>query len=232
MPLIAANDFDGLPDEPIARWLQLRDLVEKRLDSFGEYSEGRNSTHDLLEYTQVLSAAADELGVGSFPEISPGNISEEFSMFRARVAGLATRLSLRSGIVSASNSVTLARPTRKRILIEIETLRSLIRNSDISDAQKNKATGKIDQLQILIVASRTDIARIGLLLVGIGAFAAGTTSFLADIPNAIGTISALIGADKLEEEDDQRLIESARSELQIEDLRATSGDPNDDEIPF
>jgi hypothetical protein len=139
-----------------------------------------------------------------------------------------------------TNSVVLTRPTRKKILTEIENLRTTFSISELPEIQKEKAARLIDQLQILIIASRTDIARVGFLLAVIGGFAVGTTSFLADLPPAIGTISALIGADKLEEESEQVLIEDAKRKLQIQDLREnpnekadSATDPeSDDEIPF
>ncbi|SHL80993.1 hypothetical protein SAMN05444414_1453 [Roseovarius marisflavi] len=228
MSLVAASDFEDLPDEPIARWLQLRDLLEKRLDSLVDFNNDTRATYDFLEYMKILSAAADELEIGALEEISPGNIHDEFDLFRASVSALATRLSLRSGRDNPAQSVALARPTRKKILVEIENLRSKIHLSELSEVQKVKAEKKIDQLQILVVAPRTDISRVGFLLAGIGAFAVGTTSVLADFPQAIGTISVLIGADKLEEENDQILIENAGKKLQIQDLRE---EPNE-EIPF
>jgi hypothetical protein len=93
---------------------------------------------------------------------------------------------------------------------------------------------------MLIVAPRTDILRVGIILVGIGAVSAETTSFQADLPSAIGTITALIGADKQEEESDQALIADSRKKLQIQDLRETPDEKthngtdygSNDEIPF
>lgn len=228
MPLVAASDFKDLPQEPEVRWLQLRDLIEKCLENGVDMNNGGYETYDLLEYIQVLSAAAEELGIGALGEIPPSNFREEFDTFRASVAALATRLSLRVNMQEIAHSVALARPTRKQIFGEIENLRSTITKSELSELEKVKVSKNIDQLQILIMAPRTDIARIGILLAGIGAFAVGTTSTLADLPSAIGTISALIGADKLEEESEQALIEGARKKLQIQDLREN---PSDGDYP-
>jgi|GEM_PF-1884846 hypothetical protein len=240
MPLVEASDFEGLPQEPEARWLYLRDLVEKRLDNGFDMNNGGHETYDLLEYVQVLSAAAEELGISGLKEISPSNVREDFDTFRAHVAAMATRLSLRLTIQNSTHSVALSHPTRKKILSEIENLRLTIGNSELSDSQKTKASKNIDQLHMLIVAPRTDILRVGIILVGIGAVSAETTSFLADLPSAIGTITALIGADKQEEESDQALIADSRKKLQIQDLRETPDEKthngtdygSNDEIPF
>jgi hypothetical protein len=231
MPLVADSDFEGFPEEPVAHWLQLRDLVERRLDSAFNPDNGYETCF-LLEYMKILCAAAEELNIGFLEEIAPANIHEKFDAFRASVAALAVRLKIRATVPNVSQSVALARPTRKKILLEIEKLRSTINTPEISDAKKIKALRKVDQLQILIVATRTDIARVGILLAGIGAFAVGTTSLLSDLPTAIGTISALMGADKIEEENEQKLIEDASKNLKIQDLRKGQDNEPNNEIPF
>lgn len=232
MPLVAADDFASLPKEPVARWLQLRDLVEKRLDSFADINNGGNDRVDLLAYVQILTAAADELEVGSLAEVSPANIHEEIDSFRASVAGLATRLSLRIDHENGVNYVALERPTRKKILVEVENLRFFVQRSDLSDELKKAALAQLDQLQILIIAPKTDIARVGILLTGIGAFIFASTSFLADAPSALGTISALIGVDRMEQEQEQKLIEGVKSKLQIQDLRDIPSDGSTDDTPY
>lgn len=239
MPLVVASDFEGLPQEPVARWLQLRDLVEKRLDENFNSHDGGYETYDLLEYVNVLSAASEELGVGNLKEVAEGNIRESFDGFRAGVAGLSTRLSLRSLNASTAHSVALSRPRRGEILSNIESLRLMISRSDISVGKKTEASRIVDQLQILILEPRTDIARVGILLAAVGAFAVGTTSLLADLPPAIGTISALIGADKQDETAEFALIETQKKTLQIQDLRepqtttmVNEGSNDDDQIPF
>ncbi len=222
MPLVAASDFEVLPQEPEARWLQLRDLIETRLDHGFDMNNRSYETYDLLEYVEVLTAAAEELGINGLKNLPPSNIHEEFSTFRASVAALATRLSLRIAPRKFAHSVAIQRPTRKTILLQITKLRAMIDESELSPTKKQKAAQQIDQLHTLVISERTDIAKVGMVLVGIGAFAVGTTSLLADLPNAVGTISMLIGAEKQEEDKEKALIESDRKQLQIEDLRESS----------
>ncbi len=221
-----------LPLEPEARWLQLRDLVEKRFFERFDMTNGDFETYEFLEFVQILSAAAEELGVGELLQISPGKIREDFDLFRASVAALATRLSLRLGSQNSANFVALQRPTRKKVLSEIENLRAMIRSSELSETQKNKAGKQIDQLQTMVISERTDIARVGSILAIIGGIAVGTTSLLADLPPAIGTISALIGRDKLEEESEQALIEDSRKRLQIQDHREIPGEVANNEMDY
>ena len=182
MPLVYSGDFESFPQQPEARWLQLRDLVEKRLDDGFDMKNESHETYDLLEYIQVLSAAAEELGVGALGEISPSNVREEFDTFRASVAALATRLSLRVSLQKIAHSVALARPTRKQIFGEIENLRSTIGNSELSEPEKVKAAKNIDQLQILIMAPRTDLARVELTALTLAALLQALQLLLYAIP--------------------------------------------------
>ena len=57
-----------------------------------------------------------------------------------------------------------------------------------------------------------------------------TTSFLADAPNAVEAITALMGQDKIEEDAEQQLIAQAREPLKIEDQRGRVTE--DDDLPF
>ena len=69
-----------------------------------------------------------------------------------------------------------------------------------------------------------------LVLATIGAVIAATTSFLADAPDAIGTITILMGEEKEAEEEEQKALQAEPETLRIEDKRSKS--ENDDEIPF
>ncbi|MCC5987497.1 MAG: hypothetical protein JJT95_07435 [Pararhodobacter sp.] len=227
MPLVFSHDFNKLPLEPIPRWLALRDLVERRLaESFNpEYG---STDEALIEYWATLKSAADELDVGMLPEVSVSGVRENMDYFRAEVAALATKLSLRKCLENLEFTVSLSRPTRKQVLIQIENLRILIGNSDLPQRTKDSAGEKIDELQSHIVAPRTNISHIGVLLAGIGAVAVGGTSMLADLPAAIGTITSLLGAEKADEDEEQRLIEAADQTPRLEDHRSQ----RDEEIPF
>ncbi len=222
MPLVAASDFEVLPQEPEARWLQLRDLIETRLDRGFDMNNRSYETYDLLEYAEVLTAAAEELGIEGLKSLSPSNIHEDFATFRASVAALAARLSLRKAPRKFAHSVAIQRPTRKALLLKIAELRAIVDESELSQTKKRNAAKQIDQLHTLVISEQTDIAQVGIVLAGIGAFAVGTASLLADLPTAVGTISMLIGAEKQEEDDEKALIESNRKHLQIEDLRESS----------
>ncbi len=229
MAMLLSSDFESLPDDPAQRWLKLRDLVEGRLGNMFDTREGAIDS-DLIEYWSILASAAEELKVGKLRPVSHGNLREDFSIFRSEVTDLATRLSLRTSTSSRSLSVAISRPTRTKIQVQIDRLRKLVAESELDPNRKTRLASKLDELQLLVVAPRTDFGKVMLVLATIGAVIAATTSFLADAPDAIGTITILMGEEKEAEEEEQKALQAEPETLRIEDKRSKS--ENDDEIPF
>ncbi|MBL3570702.1 hypothetical protein BV509_03470 [Rhodovulum sulfidophilum] len=230
MALVFSSDYDALPTDPQVRWTKLRDLLERRLAEFSNPSEGY-AEEDLIEYCCVLSAAADKLGLGELAAFEINNIRRTFPEFRSSVISLATRLQITSVSGGSENSVAIQRPTRGKITKEIEKLRNLVASSDLPEAQKRKLRDKLDQLQRLIFDPRTDLIKVFAILGNLGAACVNTTALLADAPNAMGTIVALIGHEREEEEKERRLIEAQKVPLQLED-HSQGSSYDDDEIPF
>ena len=229
MALVSATDFKSLPLEPISRWLELRDLLEKRLDFATDPMQGVSDEH-LLEYCDVLVSAAEEFKLGAFSSYSTGNIRDHYVGIRSEIVKLATKLSLRASDSNAAYSVALPRQSRVKIFSQIERLRALIMASDLAENQKKALFNKLDELHSLVREPRTDFARmmqiIAFLALGLG----GTTAFLADAPDALSTIAAVIAEAKENEEEELLLLKAQEEPLQLRDLRTTS--ETDDEIPF
>lgn len=228
MALIFSSDFDDLPANPAQRWVKLRDLVEKRLGNIADTQEGV-SDGDLIEYCAILSSATEELALGKLPLVGSTSIRDDFASFRSEVIALATRLSLRSSTASKSLSVALTKSTRAKIITQIEKLRKLAAESELSSGHKKRLEKKLDELSTLVIAPRTDITKVALILAIVGSGLVQGTSFLADIPGAIGTITALIGVDK-EAEEEQRLLETEKEPLGLPAPESRSDDSG--EIPF
>lgn len=229
MGLVNSTDYDELPLEPVKRWLKLRDLVERRLEEVTDYQNGP-SEEDLIEYCAVLINAAEALGLGDFDNISIGQIRENYQHLRSQIIGLATRLSIGGTQKQGQLSVTLSAPNKVKIIAEIEKLRALVGDCDFSSKQKDRLNSKLNDLHRIILNDRVDFAKLMAILAFLSAGLFNSTSFLADAPQAIATISSVIGVAKEEEEQAQNLIEKSKALLQIPDLR--SGKEPSDDIPF
>ena len=229
MALVSSSDFDNLPLEPTLRWLKLRDLVEERLE---QVTDDRNGVSDdyLIEYCTILINAARALDIKKFSDFSTYDIRENYPRLRAEIVGLATELGVRFATSNAPMSVELKRPTKKKIFAEIERLRSTVNCSDLSEKQKHQLFEKLDELHRIIISPRADYGRLMVVITCLAMGLSEGTSFLASAPDAIATISALIGHAKEEELEEQRQLQAEKELLQIPDLRA--GADEDDNIPF
>ncbi|MGR3760452.1 hypothetical protein ACUXV3_10035 [Roseobacteraceae bacterium NS-SX3] len=205
MPLVAAADFDDLPTEPIARWLQLRDLLEQRLDDSQEYPKGI-PTRRVLEYVQVISATAEELGIGNLQSISPGNIHEEIDQFRAEVAAVAARLCMKQKHAIEDGYLGLSQTVRERLHEQVDILRTLVRSSNFDEAKKANLHSLLDKLAEEVERDKLNYSNIMQVLAMCAVGLAGTTSFLADAPTAIATITQLIGLQKKADDEKRELL--------------------------
>lgn len=232
MALVLSSDFDGLPLEPIPRWLKLRDLLENRLASVDDERNGISDEH-LNEYCTVLVSAAEESGLGSFDNFQAEDIRSHFPRIRSQVISLATKLSMRTATAHAANSVALPRTSKLKIFGQIERLRNMVAESGLSDKQKKKLNAQLDDLTETITSPRTDFGKLMTVLAAVSFAVAGTADFLANAPDAwatLGIISAEIGDQKQHEELEQLRLKSDAAPLRLEDLRAAPY--SDDEIPF
>lgn len=222
MRFFEPEDYEDLPKDPAARWLALYVRAKKRLGD----TPSKSTVDDYISAMYVITG---ELGFGGFITKtrnrhsldSEGNIAFEKAM-----ALLETRLRLRTTGNSSALSIGLERSTKKHIYLQIESLRQLVAHSDLSKNHKKRLDGKLDELQILINAPRTDFVKVMTVLAVIGA---SVTSTLADAPAALGTIMVLIGADKQAEEDEQKLLEQEKGPLNITDQSSSSD--SDEETP-
>jgi hypothetical protein len=229
MALVSATDFKSLPLEPISRWLDLRDLLEKRLDFATDTMQGVSDEH-LLEYCDVLVSAAEELKLGAFSSYSTGNIRDHYVGIRSEIVKLATKLSLRASDSNAAFSVALRRDSRAKILAQVKKLRTLVSESDLAESKKKALFDKLDELNSLTTSPRTDFAKLMQVLAYLALGLGGTTAFLADAPDALATISAVVAEAKEDEEEELLFLKAREVPLQLEDLRALP--EIDDQIPF
>lgn len=190
MPLISKADFDDLPSEPIERWLSLRDLVEQRFESRQDFNSGPD-LNVCLEYVEILKAAAEELGVGSIEDISPANVREEFDIFRANIAALATKLSLRKATSVSSKQVALSASVAERLRHDTYKLREFVTSANMVDRKKRILQSLLDEFLYELERDTLDYSRAMRVLALCAAAIGGTTAFLANAPEAANTIVSM-----------------------------------------
>ncbi|WP_417261900.1 hypothetical protein [Celeribacter sp.] len=211
MPLLAAADFNELPVEPIARWLQLRDLLEKRLDDEYDFASDREeiiSNRILYEYYTTVRGTAPEELQNDLPTIGRENLHESIEYFRAEVAAVAAQSLFHSTKMGAV-SLRLAKNVEERLLEEAEKLRQIVMSSDLDITKKEKLFSLINKLIAEIENGQLNYKNITSILGSLAIGMTMTTTFLAEAPEALATIQQLIGFQQEAQDSKQNLLEKA-----------------------
>lgn len=226
--LVSDEQFAAFPADPAEKWLALEAACRRSLNELITHSSEASADRVLrLQYMNMVSSAAEELGVQG---IDVPAVEGNFDSFLMAVTRTSTRLRLKSSGTNHAFSVVIPRASKAKIFTQVERLRKLVDDSDLTDAQKKKVLAKLDELHDIVIAPRTDFAKLMAVVAFVATTLGGTTAFLADAPDALATITAFVGEAKEMEEEEHRLLQAEREPLQIPDLRQNGEDP--DEIPF
>lgn len=206
--LISASDFETLPDDPEERFVRVEEICRRNMNAM--INEDTNNNFDGIirtQYMNVIAAAAHELGIDGLDyPYNMHNPLQELGNFMLKANGITTRFRLRASSRKPETSVRLASKTRGRIEQQIQRLRTIIAESDLSADRQKALQRKLDELSVELSQPRLSFGKVMGIIAIVSAGIGGTTGFLADAPDAIAAITSLIGADKeAEDAETQRL---------------------------
>lgn len=241
MELISAEDYELLPAHPIDRFVAFEELCRTNLNAAITNETSQAFDRMLrLEYMMLVSTAAEECGAGDLQ--FPTNYEDPLdglTNFMLAATAITTRQRLRRAGARDQHSVQLGVKTKARLGQQLDRLREAIKESNLSNAHKTRLLTKVDDLAAELSRERISFAKVFGILGFVGAAMVGGTGMLADAPEAIATITSLIGADKAAEEAEaERLGSPIRRPLPPPPraLPAPTQSPYgrdlDDEIPF
>lgn len=198
MTLLTQNTIDAISsiEGPNLRWLKLRERLEVEL-SHRELSSEGNTDSELLEFATILAdQAQSELEINLEPP-SIGNILDDFAIFRAQVSSLAMSIGKKAAEEKQKQFVLLADDTADAIRAQIALLRAMVAQSEFATQQKTRLNELLDELEAQIETKELSYNSFYKPLGIITAIVVGTTTFLADAPAAIATITNLVGIQDL-----------------------------------
>lgn len=226
--LVSDQQFAAFPAEPTEKWLALEAACRRNLNALVTQSSDASADGMLrLQYMNIVASAAEELGVSGV-DVPP--VEGNFDHFLMAVTRVSTRLRLKASGSNHALSVALPRTTKSKLFTQIERLRELVANSELTEKQKKTLFAKLDELDGIVVAPRADFAKLMAVVAYIAAGLGGTTAFIADAPDALATITAIVGEAKEAEVEEHRLLQAEREPLRLQDLRDNAN--LDGEIPF
>ena len=239
--LIADEDYETLPPEPEKRFTAVERICRQNMMAL--MSNDTSQSFDALVQTQymtIVTATAEELGIKGVQYIDiHDSISQDLREFVRQVSGVTARIKLRNSSSRDTLSVRLASKTKGLIENELTKLRASVEESNLSDDKKSRLLDKIGEFRTELHKERLRFGVSLSVLAYIGATVGGTTAILADAPEAIATITHLIGVDKQKEDDELIRLEGPSKPKLLAAPPATTktatkavGDDLDDDIPF
>ncbi len=205
--LMTEQDYDELPEDPALKFVALEAICRRRLNE--AISQDTPQQFDQLiqmQYMSVVSAAAAELGVEG-PSY-PSHLDEPhaaFNDFMLEAAAIVTRIRLRT-TSSKAGSVRLSERSKGKIELQLRRLEQLIREAEMSDAKRRALLNRIAEFREELSRNRLNFGKTMAILAAVSVVITSGTSFLADAPEAIATITSIIGADKEAEETEAKRL--------------------------
>ncbi|MND51609.1 hypothetical protein [Agrobacterium tumefaciens] len=235
--LITDDDYETLPSEPEKRFTTIERICRKNMLAI--ISNETSQPFDSLvrtQYMTIVTASAEELGIPGIRYINEyQTVEQDLNEFFRLVTGVTAKIRLRNSSSRDALSVRLASKTKGLIENELTKLRASVEESNLSDDKKERLLGKIGEFRTELHKERLRFGVSLSVLASIGAMVGGTTAFLAEAPQAIATITHLIGVDKQKEDEEiLRLEGPTKPRLLAPPPSATKGswDALDDDIPF
>jgi uncharacterized protein (UPF0147 family) len=237
--IISESEYETLPEDAEDKFVALEAICRRNMNRMmSENSSGNFDNSVRLQYMATVSAAAQELGVGEFefPSYNSDFNYPQFVDFSLKANALVTQLRLRKVSKSNALSVRLASKTRGRIEQQVQILRTIINEAEMPGDQRASLLKKLDELSLELSQNRVSFAKIMMILAFVSVGVTQATGFLADAPQAIVTITSLLGADKEAEDAETRRLgpPPKQKALPSPPPRPSSASPSalDDEIPF
>ena len=235
--LISDEAYDTLPAEAEKRFTAIERICRKNMMAM--LSEDNHQSFEALVQTQymtIVTASAEELGIAGIQYVDHfDSVSQDLREVLRQVTGVTAKIKLRNSSSRDALSVRLGRKTKGLIENELTKLRDAVKDSTLSDDKKARLLDKIGEFRTELHKERLRFGVSLSVLASIGAMVGGTTAFLAEAPDAIVTITHLIGVDKQKEDDEIIRLEGPLKPKLLAPPPAatkTAWDTLDDDIPF
>lgn len=216
-------------DEPEERFLYLAQIARENLQAAVD-GGAINSYANLdwkAQYVHELSEIGDVLGIKDIPKFSASsNInSDVVASFDVSLARILTRIRINRVQPAKHESVMLSMVTKATIKSELERLRSLVNDSNLSDALKASLHKKIDSVDKELVKQRSALHPLWILSGALMAMngASEVTGTLADIRPAVELVTSISNsfhADKKSEIAEEHRLGGEALRLTHADVKA------------
>lgn len=197
MSSITEDQFRGLPEAPLAKFLALETIARERLMQALEEEENDALISIAKQtYMSTVAVAARKLGIHG---VTGGRrisaLASGFDSFFRQVIETTTEIHLTATEVLNLYSVRISGSTRQDIQKHIDVIKEWVAE-EAPEAKQERLNRLLSSLETELDRPRSSLSRVMAILALVGTIGATTVGALAALPDAIGTITALIGQDK------------------------------------
>jgi hypothetical protein len=212
---ISDDEFRGLPEPPLAKFLALETIARDKLLKLLQTVDDETLIAIAKQsYMSTVSVAARKLNIEQLirAESKSSTLGAGFDTFFKRVVETTTELQLSAHEFLNLYSVAISTNTKDKIREQIGIIRQSVRAHEFSEPQKKRLNALLEALETELDRPRASLSRLMLILGLVGTVGAGAVGVLADIPTAIGTITALIGQQK---DDEPKRLQDLSEEIKL-----------------
>jgi len=240
MAFLRDEDFDDLPDDDGDAFLKLADISRRRLMEQPTDRDGEFQYEDVLGYMNEVAALAETYSIPDvvFNRDFENNFNVEFANFTRAFEYRAVQIRAQRARRDRRNSVALSGAGRERIQHHIERLKAEIEAATIPEKRKRALLDKIADFEAELAKKRFNLAQAMMVVALVAATANDFGGAYEGVTKIVHAISEALGAEKLEDEERQRLLPPREPFKAIPDMRQperqqiAAFDADDDDIPF
>jgi hypothetical protein len=207
---IPSGSFADLPSEPDKRFLILSEIAEDNFNRMALGVQNAMQLDDLRHRFMIqIDAMAKKLNLPGSPSITEGPPSNgEWNKFLGLLEGLKTALHLGPNVQAVDYEIEISGASRRKILLEINKLKSIVTHSDLPSGERDRILAKLDSLISSIQNRRMSFKEFLTVTATIAGLCGGTASALANAPEAKETIVNILSHldGEIDSEDDPLML--------------------------
>lgn len=204
--LFPEDGFDILPAEPLAKFILFESISRKNLAKEIERNPEKETSLK-IQYVGSVNSAAEQSGLQLYNFDAASSVEKGFERFLASVNSAVTKIRLSGVDLKSTTSVNVPINVRDQIRAQIDGLRNIISKGGFTKEKEIALNKRLDELLEQLNYNRVSFGKVMSIIAYVSMGVHGATGFLADAPEAIATITSLIGASKEAEDEEILRIE-------------------------
>lgn len=219
MGYLTDTDFEDLPEDDNDAFVYLESISRARLHESDTDNNGNYSYEDIMRYMNEITALAEEFDIPGINYIDEfDGYQNEYGRFTRKVETRSAQIRVRRARRARKNSVAISGKGRETIQHYLEKLKAEVEGADLPDKRKRALRDKIAEFELELAKKRFDLVRAMTLFALIATTAHEFTDTLIEAPKLVQLISGKLGAEKLEDDEQAKLLPAKEPFKAIPDM--------------